>query len=466
MIQDILSVSPEADQNYLAVIVRIDDSVRMADNCDRMQLVTVNNRPVLVDMSVKEGDIMVYVPYNCVLSESFLRINNQYSKSKYNESDEENGYFSFTRRTQSIKLRGNNSEGFLCSFRLINRWLEKTGYPPVPVSVGESVGTVFDTVYGQQFVEKYVHPKKGKEGKGNAVKTPKELNILKKIMNDFPQIIPEQLHMIPPTTYLDNNMEEVSPDTWIEIPYKIHGTSAQSSRVMSLRKMNPFLRLLGKTGFPVRDTFVSEILTSRKCIKYFADTENENRGYYGEFDTPARKSAHDRIISHIHEGMSVYYEIAGYVEGTEIPWQRVGDTVYDYGCMPGSQKIFVFRITLTMPDGYRYTFPYRDMKEWCYAAGVDAVPLMYEGLAGNLYQHLDRQKHWNRNFVTELSKDPSFYMEEDCFICSRQTPPCPAEGIVIRPCHLDYRIFKMKTKRFLTKENGAIESGKIYDLDI
>ena len=64
--------------------------------------------------------------------------------------------------------------------------------------------------------------------------------------------------------------------------------------------------------------------------------------------------------------MTIYAEIAGYLPAIQKD--------YDYGCLTGQHKIFVYRITQTNVDGKVYEFSARQVQEWCKLNGLTPVP--------------------------------------------------------------------------------------------
>ena len=88
--------------------------------------------------------------------------------------------------------------------------------------------------------------------------------------------------------------------------------------------------------------------------------------------------------------MEVFYEIVGWVDGTEqtimgtcsntkIKDKEVkklyGDeTVFSYGCTPGTSDIYVYRMTMTNEDGIITEIPWEEVKNWCDRLGIKHVP--------------------------------------------------------------------------------------------
>lgn len=89
--------------------------------------------------------------------------------------------------------------------------------------------------------------------------------------------------------------------------------------------------------------------------------------------------------------MTVYGEIVGWIdENTPIMPKcsnsKVKDkefskiygeeTIFSYGCEPGDNKCYIYRITMTNEDGVAIELPTEETIRWCERLGCEYVPLL------------------------------------------------------------------------------------------
>ena len=106
-----LSISKDANINYLAKIVKI-DSFKPHPNANKLKLATVDGYIIAISSDYKEG-IYIYFPTECTIDPEFLSFNNLYRKSEKNTDKDKQGFFEDAGRVRCIKLRGIGSEGFI-----------------------------------------------------------------------------------------------------------------------------------------------------------------------------------------------------------------------------------------------------------------------------------------------------------------------------------------------------------------
>jgi hypothetical protein len=204
------------------------------------------------------------------------------------------------------------------------------------------------------------------------------------------------------------------------------------------------------------------IYASRKVIKNrFINKNSWKQGYYGSDDF--RRLVDEFLRPYMCKGMTIYGEIVGYT--TE---NKMIQKDFDYGCVPMSigeaytegkhYKIYIYRITLTNVDGIKYEFSAREVQNWCKLRGLRPVNELYYGYAKDLYPELSTTEHWAENFLDKLANDKErFWMEE-------RSPECvnnvPHEGIVIRNEDGHSIAVKLKTFKFLNKEQKDLDSGQ------
>jgi len=115
---------------------------------------------------------------------------------------------------------------------------------------------------------------------------------------------------------------------------------------------------------------------------------NTNGGRYGG-NNDFRMKYHDLFNGKLQKGEEVYFEAVGYAnDSTPIMStcnnkkledkgfvKQYGDTTtFSYGCAPGENDIYVYRMTMTNEDGYTVEYPWSLVKLRCEQMGVKYVP--------------------------------------------------------------------------------------------
>lgn len=138
---------------------------------------------------------------------------------------------------------------------------------------------------------------------------------------------------------------------------------------------------------------------------------------------------------------------------------------YDYGCKPNEYKIYVYRITVTNPDGKVIELDDIQIKEFCDKNGLlYSDTFLYYGTVKDLYDKLnygikygvDFEGEWRDNFLELLMIK---YTEKNCYMCINKVPE---EGIIIRKQSLyDYNAFKLKSFRFFELESKQLDDKEV-----
>ena len=206
------------------------------------------------------------------------------------------------------------------------------------------------------------------------------------------------------TEQLAYNLGEFKPGDEIEITLKIHGTSQRTAHVPVLQsnkyethsllkgfllKHMPkklFEKYAEKWGDPVYDyDYISG--TRRTVMDTFEG------GFYGSNEF--REQYHEFFKNKLWKGETVYYEVAGYTH-TGAPIMATGKTPkefehlygpkmeFSYGCDPNGlpekqSHIWVYRMTMTNPDGEVVEYTPDFMRYRCELMGVDCVPVFWRG---------------------------------------------------------------------------------------
>lgn len=222
------------------------------------------------------------------------------------------------------------------------------------------------------------------------------------------------------------------------------------------------------------------LYSSRTVIKNQYYNKKAGNGFYG---VDVWKYADDIVKPHLQKGMTVYYEIVGY-----LPNGGYIQKNYDYGCVQptttnkfpdgeyrahyitnadGSHTkyelgkhfdIYVYRVTMTNVDGKVHEFSAKEVQQWCAFTGLQPVKEWYYGYAKDLYPDLNPDEHWNENFLQRLANDKQFHMELNSPSCANKVPH---EGVVIKMENMKSEAFKLKCFKFLDKEGKELDNGEV-----
>lgn len=226
----------------------------------------------------------------------------------------------------------------------------------------------------------------------------------------------------------------------------VHNSSHVSANILTKKPLNWLENIAQWLGVKVQDTEYGNIYSSRKVIKN--DKINPNGKHY--YDVDIWGIVNDYLKQSLPQGCTVYCEIVGY-----LPDGRMIQKDYDYSCVQpkineqyvvGKHcKVYVYRVTFTMPNGYVVELNAKDVQAWCVNNGLEAVPLLWYGLAKEL-----------GNTPEDVYKFLEIkYLEKSCTMCVNEVP---AEGIVIR---IDNEAYKMKSWAFYQRETKELDAGII-----
>ena len=447
------------NENYAAVVVQIKTLVPLT-GCDFVQAAIIMGNQIIVSKEVKIGDIGLFFPVETALSNEYLKANNLYRKPELNNDPTQKGYFEENRRIRCVKFRGHKSEGLFMPLSSVLFITYKDGKVDPILTLGET----FDELNGVPICEKYVVKTNRIPGQPDSKKDRTTKYKSKLVENQF------RFHE--DTAQLYRNIHKIKPDDLISITYKLHGTSGISSYVLCKRKItkrerigaffhNIYTKLvtLGKGRYITLETEYDYLYSSRKVIKN--PELNPNAQHY--YNEDIWGIAHNELKPFLQKGMSMYYEIVGY-----LPSGGLIQKDYDYGFKNpiehGSTKhtlgfnygIFIYRITYTNNDGKVFEFSAKQVQDWCHKNGLTPVPQLFYNYAFNLTEGIpaDSDEEWREIFLEQVKK---YYNDQDCYICKNKVPE---EGCVIRIEGLDFEAYKQKSNRFYELETKNLDKGE------
>ena len=459
-----LSIGPKANVNYLAKIVKIDRFKPHTDpEVTRLKCCVIDGFNIICDINSEPG-LYVYFPTACCLNPDFLRYANLYRHPELNASPTEKGMFDDNGRVKAIRLRGELSEGFILPVVVLENYV--LSVTNVILTCVE--GTEFDIVEheGKTFwINKKYLPKSSRIAGATGSRQSKS-----KQPKGLDKIIDGQFRFHYDTVLIKKCPNVINPANLISITEKVHGTSGISAYVLCKQprdwsgKIVAWLAkyvfkcwLVGDVDYRIDYDY---LYSSRTVIKNQFYNKNVTPGFYG---VDVWKYADDIIRPVLQQGMTVYYEILGF-----LPNGGYIQKGYDYGCVPPKEgepytygkhfKVFVYRVTLTNPKGNVHEFSAQEVQQWCYNNGLEAVRQLYYGYAFQLYPEIVHEVDtWNDSFLQRLANDKDFYMECNSPICINEVPH---EGIVIKIENMKSEAFKLKCFRFLDKEGKSLDKGE------
>ena len=343
--------------------------LRKHSNADRLQCATIFGNNVIVDLSYTERQRVIYFPVDGQLSEEFACDNNLV-RLKDENGNNVGGYLDPDKRNiTALKLRGEKSDGLVLPIEVLSKYVDvKT------LSDGDQI-SMLD---GHEICRKYIpHSNRRKSGSncsGNKNRNRKE----EKEKISYPFFV-EHID----TAQLAYNQNAFRKGDTCYITLKMHGTSARTANAVEIVKKKRHYIL--KKVFKIND----------KEIKRFAVVSGTRRttlrnyegGYYGS--NTFRQKYQDFFKDKLPKGVEVFYEIVGYTEGDQTIMGRCSnklvkdkefekqygkETVFSYGCDPGENDIYVYRMTMTNEDGFAVELPWEQVQIECEKLGVKCVP--------------------------------------------------------------------------------------------
>ena len=341
-----------------AYVVKIKE-LHKHSNADRLQCTTIFGSNVIVDLNTKIGDLGIYFPVDLQLGQEFAETNNLLRKKDEN-GNEIGGYLDPNKRNiKAINLRGEKSDGLYLQISSLEKFTDIS-----KLKEGDKI----TTLNGYVICEKYI-PRTNVRVSNQKLKKIKRKKVIEHLQF--------QEHV--DTEQLMYNLDSFKEGDYCEITLKLHGTSGRTA--LLLKDSNTIIgKIKRKLGIQEYD----EVSGTRRVV-----LDGFDGGFYGT--NLFRKKYHDLLTNKLYKGITLYYEIVGYVnENTlimpECNNKKVKDkefekvygetTKFTYSCSPGENEMYVYRMTLTTPDDLVLEVPYETMKIYCEQIGVKVVPLL------------------------------------------------------------------------------------------
>ena len=438
--------SENINLNYCASIIKVDNLFKHPNpEVERLQCLKHNFLNIITGLDTKEGDVVIYFPIECQISEWFLHENNLYQEVQFNKDSSQKGMFNNKGRVKCIRLKGCPSEGFIIPL--------KTLIPDE--NVENLVGVTFDTFENKLLVNKYVVKQDIKTS------TNTSSNKSKKIGNNVKDIMIEnQFRFHQETPKLNDNIFILDLDDIIQTSYKVHGSSGIVSNVLIQKKLTWKDKIASWfIDIPTKEYgyIYSSGKPKSKTPKGIEGRSFESTGsFYGNDNI--WQSTFKQLKPFLTHGLTIYYEIVGFSEDGGIIQKD-----YDYGCEPKESNIFIYRITQTNDQGIMYEFSAKQVQDWCKMNGLTPVHEFYYGNVQNLliylYEKYEGKKKFDEDWKSKLYEFlQKEYLEKDCFMCKNKVPE---EGIVLRIERPYLEVYKLKSFKFNERETKQLDKGVI-----
>lgn len=368
-------------------------NVRKHPNADRLLLADCFGNTVCVSLDYEEGQTVIYFPVDGQLSEEFAHTNHLCRKTKDGQPD--TGYLEPDKRNiRAIKLRGEKSDGLAMPLSCLSSFGDTS-----TLKVGDTIN-VFN---GHEICKKYIpYTNKVNSAPSGGNRTRKHIVPVAPLFAEHAD-----------TEQLAYNLDAFKPGDQIEITLKMHGTSARTGYLPKFQgyKRTFWDKILRRQGTPVYDW--GYVTGTRRVVL----NDFEGGGFYG---SNAFREPHAKFFEgKLWKGEEVFGEIVGYVDANTPIMPSVsnkptndknfikqyGDTtVFSYGCEPGQSDFYVYRMTITNPDGDVVEYTPDFMRYRCEQMGAKYVPVLWRG-------YLDEPDDWTQEkfnpgeFVKQIAEE-------------------------------------------------------------
>lgn len=432
----------DKDSNYYAQIVFLNEG-KKHENASSLYIWNVNNYNVITDLSYTKGQTCVFFPVECQINPQILSYLNMYEDKTLNQNKEKKGYIHPKGRVRAVKLRGEVSDGLLIDFGVFVKALNFCGANIGMIGIGANEPP-FDH-YGDIWIcKKYIPIIKEarNSGTGAKVKGPK--------LHDF--LVDGQFQFHGNTPKLQDNVHKIQPNDIIVLTAKIHGSSGVATNLLTKRKVSLLERLAKFFGIKVQEYEYSKMYSSRTVLKFIdGKYHTKDQDYY---NNDIWGTVYEDIKDKIEEGVSLYYEIFGTVNQTQV--QKGFD--YSKLCNGKTYGVHVYRITKTDHNGNVLEFSWNQVKEYCKKHGLDHVVELYYGKAIDASDKLFDLSIDYPLQATLIERLSLIYLEKDCEYCTNKVP---SEGICVRKETGNIEWWKLKSRRFLEWETKQLDKEEV-----
>ena len=364
-------------------------NIRPAANADRLNACEVFGNTTIIDKTITEDTLVLYLPSDGQISVEFGEKNNLFRR-KDDAGNNVGGFIDPDKRNiTAIRLRGNRSDGLVLPISCLNYC-----YAHGDASIELRAGDVIDgLVNGHEICCKYIPRSKTRRG------TVAEGNRTRKKKIPTAPLFKEHAD----TEQLAYNLGAFKAGDEIEITLKMDGTSQRTGYLPVLQGYKRTFKdwLCRRQGKPVYDW--GYVSGTRRVV-----LDSYEGGFYG--NNEFREQHSKTFEGKLWKGETIYYEVVGFTtSGAPIMGdasnKKLNDkefikqygeiTRFSYGCEPyghtcspciceeacgaPQSDIYVYRMTMTNPDGEVVEYTLDFMRYRCEQMAVKCVPVFWRG---------------------------------------------------------------------------------------
>lgn len=395
---------------YSAYVTTLKE-IHKHSNADRLNCATVFGNNVIVSLDYYVGQKVIYFPVDGQLSVDFARENNLV-RVKNEQGNNIGGYLDPEKRNiTALKLRGEKSDGLVLPIEVLAKYTDVS-----QLKDGDQITELNGVEICRKYIPKTQHRSRNYTGAGSKKK--------REPKSTYPQFVEHS-----DTAQLAFNQTAFREGDTCYITLKMHGTSARTANTIEVTKKhrNRFLKMLGFKDKEIKQ--YHPVSGTRRVVLTAFDTP----GYHGSDEF--REPYHRFFAERLPKGVEVFYEIVGWVNDEQTIMGRCknslikdkefakkyGDeTVFSYGCKQGQNDCYVYRMTMTNPDGEVVEIPWETVQILCERMGVKCVTTFdkflfttWEDLMHRVEQFYDGtdpvgETHIREGVVVRIDNRPTF----------------------------------------------------------
>jgi hypothetical protein len=430
---------------YQAIIGKI--TVKEHPNADRLALGEILGFQVVVSKDTVDGQIGVFFPSDGCLSNTYCIANELWPR--FEDGVRVGGGFIDPKnnRVRAQNFRGEISEGLYMPLSSLK------GLISDKVIESLTLGTTFTELDGQLICQKWVNPQTRSymQGLGNKAKVNRKETAWLTMWQD--------------TDQLKYKISDLKAGDKIILTEKCHGTSGRSGHSWE-EKVSPIWSWAER--FRSTPVLKNVLFFKHYDYKWMNGTrrvlvdsfKNANGGYYSNADF---RYKHEETLSKVlPPGFQAYYEIVGYT-GIDSTIMGTADnakhskefvkawgksTTFKYGCANGESRMYIYALSVTLPDGFKQWLNWDEMKYLCNVWGLQTVPYIEE-------------------FIYDGDSDA---LLAKCDILSKGASTLDAshirEGVCLMvPSKLKLQVFKVKSRDFYILEDVVKSDESVIDME-
>lgn len=419
----------EGSTNYTCQVINL-PPMALVKGLDNLVEVNVQGNSCLIGKDSPTSMPYLFFPAGSRIAHEFLAANNLYRHNELNADKTKKGLFEDSRRVKTIKFKGVISTGFVIpvwSLSVLN--IDSLSLIP---------GTEFNIINGIPLSIKAVSAQKI-IGPGQ----PKSSKMIDDMVDS--KLAPEHFD----TAHLMRNIDKLDLSDTIIVTHKLHGTSARYYHTVVKKKLTTRDKIAKFFGANIQTEEYATVCASRRVLKTVNYQTINDKGHFYSDDLWSMVGK-EHLEGKLNKGEAVYCEIVGKTyQGGEIQGG------YSYGL--DKPKVYVYRISNINPQGIEVDLPYDQMVLRAQQLGVKTCPLYYQGTLRDLFRkfHGDfvppiehREVYISNIFYEKLLEKPSVLdssVVEEGFCVRIDKYPKPI-------------IYKIKSKKFLLAESGALDN--------